>query len=184
MSSHVHTAKISLLATIITLFSPWSMAAMSGAAIDSGVRATLERFYAENPANHELVSKAAGVLVFPSVAKAGIGVGGEYGEGALLVNGTVVAHYKVSGASLGATAGVAHRSEIILFMTEAARDKFQASRGWTVGADAGIAVGRHGAGGEYDSQTLHRPIISFVLGEHGLMADLSLEGAKITKIDV
>jgi len=184
MSSYVHTAKISLVATVAALFSPWTMAAMSGAEIDSGVRATLERFRSENPANSELVNKAAGVLVFPSVAKAGVGIGGEYGQGALLVGGHVVGHYKVSGGSVGATAGVAHRSEIILFMTEEALDKFQASHGWTIGADAGVAVGHHGGGGQYDSQTLRRPIISFVLGEHGLMADLSLEGAKITKIDV
>jgi lipid-binding SYLF domain-containing protein len=184
MGSYVHTAKISLLATVVALFSPWAMAAMSGPEIDSGVRATLERFSAENPANHELLGKAAGVLVFPSVTKAGLGVGGEYGQGALLVGGHVVGHYKVSGGSVGATAGVAHRSEIIVFMTEEALDKFQASHGWTIGADAGVAVGHHGAGGQYDSQTLRRPIISFVLGEHGLMADLSLEGAKITKLDV
>jgi lipid-binding SYLF domain-containing protein len=184
MVSYLHTARISLLATVVALFSPWATAAVSGEQIDSGVRATLERFNAENPANHELVSKAAGVLVFPSVAKAGVGIGGEYGQGALLVHGRVIGHYRVTGGSVGATAGVAHRSEIILFMTEEALDKFQASRGWTIGADAGVAVGHHGAGGEYDSQTLRRPIISFVMGEHGLMADLSLEGAKITKLEV
>ena len=156
--------------------------AMTKAEIDANVRATLERFYSEHPGNRELFNKAAGALVFPGVTKAGVGIGGEHGDGAFLVDGAIVDHYKVSGVSVGATLGAARRSEIILFMTREARDKFENSKGWTIGADAGVAVASLGAGGEFDSKTLQHPIVAFVMDEHGLIGDLSLEGAKVSRL--
>jgi lipid-binding SYLF domain-containing protein len=166
----------------LAVFAGATALAETKAEIDSGVQTTLDRFYAEHKGDRELVNKAAGVLVFPKVTKGGAGIAGEHGEGALLVDGVVVGHYQVSGASVGATLGVAHRSEIILFMTREARDKFQNSKGWTIGADAGVAVAKVGAGGEYDTETLRRPVVAFVMDEHGLIADLSLEGAKVSRL--
>jgi lipid-binding SYLF domain-containing protein len=151
--------------------------------IDASVQSTLESFEAQNPSNRDLVAKATAVLVFPRVTKAGLGVGGERAHGALLVHGNTAGYYRMSGASVGATIGVAHRAEIILFMTPEARDKFERSSGWTIGADLGVAVASKGAGGDYDTETMHRPVIAFVLGEHGLIADVSLEGTKITKVE-
>ena len=160
----------------------WSAlsSATSTAEIDAGVQATLQSFYAQHTGDRELVDKAAAVLVFPHVTKAGVGVGGLHGEGALLVDGKIVKHFEVNGASVGATLGVAEHSEVILFMTKEARREFERSKGWTVGADAGVAVASKGAGVAYDMQTLHRPVLVFVLGEQGLMGDLSLAGLRIT----
>ncbi len=174
----IWTASLAALA----VFAGGAALAATEEEIDSGVQATLEKFYAEHAGDRELVRKAAGVLVFPAVTKGGAGIAGEHGEGALLVDGVVVGHYKVSGVSVGATLGAARRSEIILFMTREARDKFQNSKGWTIGADAGVAVAKVGAGGEYDSETLRHPIVGFVMDEHGLIADLSLEGAKVSRL--
>jgi lipid-binding SYLF domain-containing protein len=156
--------------------------AMSPAEIDAGVQATLQSFYAQNAEHQELVKKAAAVLVFPHVTKAGVGLGGLHGEGALLVDGKIVKHFEVTGASLGATLGAAEHSEVILFMTKEAREDFQRSKGWTLSADAGVAVASKGAGVEYDTETLRRPVLSFVLGEQGLMGDLSLQGFRISPI--
>ena len=175
---------ITSLAVFVTAgFGSVAEAAVDPGAIDAGVQSTLESFYAQNPGNHDLVAKAAGVLVFPRVTKAGLGVGGEGGHGALIVNGSTAGYYKMSGASVGATIGVAHRAEIIVFMTPEALAKFERSAGWTIGADVGVAVASKGAGGDYDSETMRRPVIAFVLGEHGLIADVSLEGTKITKVE-
>jgi lipid-binding SYLF domain-containing protein len=149
--------------------------------LNSHVDATMERFYEQGANHRELARKAAAVLVFPRITKAGAGVGGEYGEGALEVNGVKVGYYKVTGASVGATIGAANRSEVILFMTDTARDQFLKSNGWTIGADAGVAVVK-GAGAELDTETMRRPVIAYVFGERGLIADVSLEGAKITKL--
>ena len=150
--------------------------------IDSRVSGALDRFYAANPHHRDLTQKAAAVLVFPRITKAGVGVGGEFGEGALQEQGKTVAYYKVTGASVGATLGAGRRSEVILFMTEEARDKFVQSHDWSIGADAGVAVMKHGAGRDYDTETLKKPVLAFVFGEKGLIADASLEGAKISKL--
>jgi lipid-binding SYLF domain-containing protein len=159
-----------------------AVAAVKDSDLSARVQATLENFYSQNPSHHELVDKAAGVLVFPEITKAGAGIGGERGRGALLVNGNEVGRYEIKGASVGATLGVAHRSELILFMTQEAREKFERSKGWTIGADVGVAVASKGAGGQYDTQTLQKPILTFVLNEHGLIGDVSLQGEKVTRV--
>jgi lipid-binding SYLF domain-containing protein len=157
--------------------------ALDTAALDKQVSATLDRFYAMNDQNKGLVSGAAGVLVFPSITKAGVGVGGEHGDGSLSEGGKTVGYYSISGASVGLTLGVSRHSEVILFNTQDALNKFLNSKNWSVGADASVAVVKAGAGGRYDSQTLSKPVLAFVFGEKGLMGDVSLAGAKISKLD-
>ena len=150
--------------------------------IDQRVSKTLQQFDTINPANLSLSQKAAGMLVFPRVTKGGIGIGGEHGEGALLVGGKTMGYYSVGAASVGLTLGLAKHSEIIMFMTQEALDKFTSSDGWSIGADAGITVVSGGASGSYDTQTMQKPILGFVFGEKGLIGDLSLQGSKISKI--
>jgi lipid-binding SYLF domain-containing protein len=157
--------------------------ALDTAALDQEVAATLDHFYALNPQNKSLVDSAAGVLVFPSVTKAGVGVGGEHGSGALLEKGKTVGYYSTSGASVGLTLGASRHSEVILFKTPEALNKFVNSNNWSVGADASVAVVKAGAGGSYDTQTLSKPVLAFAFGEKGLMGDVSLAGGKISKID-
>jgi lipid-binding SYLF domain-containing protein len=156
--------------------------AVDTAAIDTQVSGTLDRFYSLNDRNKYLADNAAAVLVFPSVTKAGAGVGGEHGDGALLQGGKTVGYYSVSGASIGVTLGVSRHSEVVLFQTPQARDKFLNSKDWSIGADASVAVAKTGAGGRYDTQTLSKPVLAFVFAEKGLMGDASLQGAKISKI--
>jgi lipid-binding SYLF domain-containing protein len=168
---------------VIALFASAAVLAASKAEIDASVGTALKKFHALNPANRDLQHKAAGVLVFPRVTKGGVGVAGEYGEGALRVNRQTVGYYSVSSASIGLTLGVAKHSEIIMFMTQDALDKFLNGKGWSIGADTGVALIKAGAGGDYDTQTLQKPILGFIFSEKGLIADLSLEGSKINSID-
>jgi lipid-binding SYLF domain-containing protein len=151
--------------------------------IDERVQHALTQFYQLNPTHQDLVMRAKGILVFPHVTKGGAGVAGEFGEGALLENGQTAGYYSLSSASVGLTLGVAKHDEIIMFMTQESLDKFTSTRGWAVGADTGIAVMSKGAGGDYDTKTLQRPILGFVFGEKGLIADVSLDGSKVTKLD-
>ena len=150
--------------------------------IDSGVDATLTRLYDAAPSSRELVARAAGVLVFPSVLNVGLVVGGEHGDGALRVNGATIGYYTTSGGSIGLQAGAQTKAEIILFMTPESLEKFRASHGWTAGADATIAIAHIGANGAVDTETAKHPIVGFVLTNTGLMAGVSLEGAKYTKM--
>jgi lipid-binding SYLF domain-containing protein len=156
--------------------------ALDTAELDKEVAATLDRFYALSKNNQSLAQNAAAVLVFPSITKAGIGVGGEHGNGALLENGKTVGYYSTSGASIGLTLGVSQHSQVILFNTAEARDKFLKGGDWSIGADTSVAIVKTGAGGTYDSQTLKKPVLAFVFGEKGLMGDASLKGGKISKI--
>jgi len=168
---------------IVALTSSAASLAASETQIDTRVTETLSYFNSINSENKVLGDKAAGVLVFPRVTKGGIGVGGEFGEGALQVNGKTVGYYSLGAASVGATLGLAKHSEIIMFMTQDSLDKFVSSKGWSVGADAGITVVSAGASGTYDTQTQQKPILGFVFAGKGLIADLSFEGSKISKIN-
>jgi lipid-binding SYLF domain-containing protein len=162
---------------------PPPAAAASAVEIDAEVDAALTRFYAEVPAARELAGKAKGILVFPSVIKAGFGIGGEYGEGALRIGGRTVGYYNTAAASIGLQLGAQSRAEVLMFMTEDALERFRHSDGWEVGVDGSVALITVGAGGEIDTNTINDPVIGFVFGEQGLMANLSLEGAKMTRMN-
>jgi len=165
--------------TVGTVRTTW---AGSAASIDADANVTLDRFYNEVSSGKQLVKDAKGVLIFPSVLKAGIGLGGEYGEGALRIKGKTVDYYSTAAASIGFQLGAQKKSIVIIFMQDEALNKFRASSGWKAGVDASIAVVTVGAGGAMDTAKLREPILGFILDQKGLMYNLTLEGAKFTKI--
>ena len=156
--------------------------AASKVELDAEVEAATQEFYKTVGAGKALARKAAGMLVFPSVLKGGFIVGAEYGEGALLVGGKTVAYYNTASASVGLQAGAQSKTMVVLFMTKAALEQFRRSEGWKAGVDGNIAVASLGAGGEVSSETAKEPIIGFIFGNKGLMADLSFAGSKMTRI--
>jgi len=160
-----------------------SAGAASREEIDARVREALTNFESEAPAGFELAKKAAGVLVFPNVIKAGIGLGGEYGEGVLQIKGAHAGYYSIAAASIGFQLGAQARNQVILFMNQSALDTFRQSQGWKAGVDASVALATLGAGGAIDSETLNRPIIGFIFSGKGLMYNLTFEGSKISRID-
>jgi len=151
--------------------------------IDTDVQEVLKDFSYLSPGNKELLEKANGILVFPSVIKAGFLVGGEYGEGSLQIGGKTVNYYSIASASVGLQLGAQERAEIILFMDKNALDKFVGSDGWSAGVDGSIAVIDAGAGKGLSTETIKDPIIAIIMRNRGLMANLSFEGAKISKIN-
>lgn len=156
--------------------------AASAAEIDAAANETLHSFVQQVGGARELANNAAGLLVFPSVVKAGIGIGGEYGEGLLLVNKKPGGYFNLVSASFGFQLGVQERAIIIMFMTNEALAAFDRRAGWKVGVDGSIAVITVGAGGSIDSDKVTNPVIGFVLDPKGLMYNLTLEGSKITRI--
>ena len=156
--------------------------AVSAARIDADVRATLSNFFRDVRGSRELVRNAAAVLVFPSVIKAGIGIGGEYGEGALLTRDRTLDYYNLVSASIGFQLGAQARSVIIVFMTEEALVGFQRVYGWKVGVDASVAIITVGVGGSIDTSRIASPIVGFIFDGKGLMYNLTLEGSKISRI--
>ncbi|CAB3749895.1 BPSL1445 family SYLF domain-containing lipoprotein [Paraburkholderia humisilvae] len=152
--------------------------------IDHDVDATLSRLYSTVNGSHELVAKARGVLVFPSVVQAGFVVGGEYGTGSLRVGGHTVGYYSTAAGSFGLQAGAQSKAIIFCFMTQQALDDFRSRDGWAVGGDATVAVVKVGANGNIDSSTATAPVQAFVLTNAGLMAGVSLEGTKVSRLDI
>lgn len=151
--------------------------------IDINVEATLKRFTHEVPAGSDLLTISKGVLVFPSVIKAGLWmVGGEYGEGALQIGGETVEYYNIASASLGLQLGAQTRSIVIIFLDEEALNGFINSSGWKAGVDGNVTVVKWGGEKNVDSLNLRDPIIAFIFGNKGLMYNLTLEGSKITRI--
>jgi lipid-binding SYLF domain-containing protein len=121
--------------------------------------------------------------VFPNVVKARLGIGGETGNGCLLQKEEITGYYNKSGASFGLQAGAQSRSEVIMFMSEAALDKLRSRQGFEFGADASAAVLDMGAGGTLDATNIDSDILAFIYGESGLMAAATLEGTKVTQLD-
>ena len=153
-------------------------------AIDADVDAALARLYAQDPSAREMVAKARGTLVFPSVISAGFVIGGSYGQGALRVGGHSARYYSTAAGSVGLLAGAEAKSVFLLFMTDEALAKFRASDGWTVGADASVTLVNVGANAQVDSKTEQQAIVGYVLTKGGLMANLSLDGTKITPLAI
>src|SRR5690242_8825611 len=108
------------------------------AKIDADVKEAVANLYKTVGGSKELAAKSKGMLVFPSVYKAGLGVGGQYGKGALLINQRPVAYYSTAAASFGFQAGAQARSLVFMFMTDEALKKFRNSQGWDVGGDATV----------------------------------------------
>ena len=131
-----------------------------------------------------MVANARGVLVFPKVVSAGFVVGGSYGEGAMRKGGSSTGYYSMGAGSVGLLAGAQSKAVFLLFMTQDALAKFEASKGWTAGVDASVAVVNVGADAQATSQTLQQPIVGYVLTNAGLMANLSFDGTKLTKLDL
>ncbi len=171
-----------LIASLLVLFSI-TVSAASKEEIDAEVRQAMSNFKMQTSAGHELSEKSAGMLVFPSVIKAGMGVGGEFGEGALLVKGKTVAYYNVASASIGFQLGAQARSQVVLFMNEKVLGEFRKSKGWKAGVDGSVALATLGAAGSIDSETAKQPIIGFIFSNKGLMYNLTFEGSKITHIE-
>lgn len=183
-TGHILKRAFSLLCVVFAatvVLSADSYALVSARDIDEGIDIAL-RTVREKENGKEVLDKAKGILVFPGVFKAGIGIGGEYGEGGLRVNGKTTAYYSIAAASIGLQFGGQKKSIVIAFMTDDSFNQFKNSDGWRVGADASVAVITIGAGTEPSTATVNKPIVAFVFGQKGLMYSLSLEGAKVSKI--
>ena len=152
--------------------------------INSGVDAALSRMYAQVPGSRDLVSRARGVLVFPKVLQAGFVVGGEFDEGALRTGGTTQGYYNLVSGSFGLQAGAQSKTVVFLFMTDDALKAFQQRQGWSVGGDASVALLKMGANGAVDTTTATKPVQVIVMTKAGLMGDLSLQGMKISRINL
>jgi lipid-binding SYLF domain-containing protein len=152
--------------------------------IDAGVDQALSQLQREIPTSQGLIASAKGVLVFPSVLTGGFIVGASHGQGALRKAGKTAGYFSTTALSVGLLAGAQSKAVFILFMTEDALARFEASQGWTAGVDGSVALITVGAAAQVTTQTGQQPIVGFVLTNAGLMANLSLDGTRIARLNL
>ncbi len=182
IQSHFITLFASMLFLLTGVQFSQSAVAASAPEINIGVDATLQRFKREIGGGAQFLNRAEGVLVFPRVIKAGMVVGGEYGEGALRIGGKTVGYYSTAGASVGFQLGAQSKSVVVVFLTKQALNKFRNSDGWKVGVDGSVAVIKWGVGEDINSTEIKDPVVGFIFSNKGLMYNLTLEGSKISRI--
>jgi len=144
---------------------------------------TLQLFYTKFKGGEELLKKAEGYLVFPTIYKAGIVVGGEYGEGALVQKGSIKSYYKIYSTSIGLQVGAQKSSLIVVFFTKEALNKFINREEWKVGIDGSITVMKWGANTDISSVDIRKDTIAIPFSKVGIMANFSLEGTVFQKLD-
>ena len=154
----------------------------AAAELESSAKAALQELYASAPLAKQIGPTAHAILVFPNVKKAGLGIGGQYGEGALLKKGAAVAYYKTTGASIGLQAGGQQYGYAMFFMNEKALEQLDNANGFEVGVGPSIVVVDEGMAKTTTTNTLKDDIYAFVFGQKGLMAGLGIQGNKITQI--
>jgi lipid-binding SYLF domain-containing protein len=185
--------RVLILIGTLFLLSTQFAAAESKEVLDLQVKETLRKFVAKVPGAREFLDKTEGYLVIPNLYKAGFVVGGEYGEGALLIKEKpvqpgerphfrIVEYYSVVSASIGWQIGAQKRSLIIAFLTPSALESFRKSSKWKVGVDGSVAFVDVGASMDLSTVDFKKSIVAFAFGNEGLMAGISLDGSVFTKI--
>lgn len=162
---------------------PFAAHASTAGEIDAKVNAALARLKAEVPGSAKVLAEGKGVLVFAEVIKAGFVIAGEGGEGALRIGGKTSGYYSIFSGSVGLQAGGQKRDIIMVFLDAGALKQFRDSEGWKAGVDGNVTLIDVGASGTIDTATLKKPIVAFMVGQKGLMAGISLDGSKITKLE-
>lgn len=178
---------VAALAGFIVLLSGWLSGpalAASAKEIDVGVDEAIVMFEKEVKNGKSFLQSSKGVLAFPRVLKGGAGFGGEYGQGALRIGGKTVDYYSTLQGSFGLQLGGEIKTVFVVFLDEGALKRFREGEGWKAGVDGSVSLVTLGAGGSIDTNNLKDPIVGFVLGQKGLMYNLSFEGTKFTKLDM
>jgi len=155
----------------------------SAAKLSSDSQAALSQLYAKVPKAKELGGKAVAVLVFPSITKAGLGIGGQYGEGTLLRGGKAAAYYNTTGVSSGLQIGAQKYGYAMFFMNEGALAQLNKTEGFEVGVGPTVVVMDEGKAKSTTTTSAKDDIYAFIFSQKGLMAGLGIQGNKITKID-
>jgi lipid-binding SYLF domain-containing protein len=158
-----------------------SALAASAKEIDTGADEAIVLFEKDVKDGKSFLASSKGMLIFPKVIKGGAGFGGEYGEGVLRIAGKAADYYSMLQGSFGLQLGGEVKTVFVVFLNEDALKQFHDSDGWKAGVDGSVSLVTLGAGGAIDTHNLKDPIVGFVLGQKGLMYNLSFEGTKFTK---
>ena len=185
MSKLIRSFAVKIILGIATMaiLNPCPAIAASSAEIDRDVDFALQKLYESSPEAKMLSGQAKGILVFPSIVKAGFIFGGQYGDGALLFNNRTAGYYRTVSFSYGLQAGVQSYGYALFFMNQSAMNYLWKSGGWEIGVGPSIVIVDKGVARALTTTTAKDDIYAFFFDQKGLMAGLGLQGTKITKIN-
>ena len=155
----------------------------TAAEISKNAQAALASLYAKQDGAKALGAKAVAILVFPRVTKAGLVIGGQHGEGALMKGGKTVAYYSTTGGSFGLQAGAQAYGYAMFFMNNKALEQLDRANGFEVGVGPSVVLIDEGKAKQITTTTMKDDIYAFVFGQTGLMAGIGIQGNKISKIN-
>jgi lipid-binding SYLF domain-containing protein len=150
--------------------------------LDRDAAQALQTLYHANPAAEAVSKKARAILVFPKVVKAGLVFGGSYGEGVLMKSGKVTEYFNSVSASWGWQAGAQSYAYVVFLMSDKAVQYLDKSKGWEFGVGPNVVVVNEGVAKNLSTSTLKDDAYAFISDQQGLMASLSIEGTKISRI--
>jgi len=176
------TRRVLAAALLAALLAPAGAFAADRAALERDARAALQKLTSTVPVAKSLSGSAAAVLVFPKVTKAGLGVGGQYGDGVLFKGGKAVGYYNTSGASFGLQAGAQTYGYAMFLMNDKAVAALGANEGFEVGVGPSVVVVDEGMAKSVTTTTAKDDIYAFIFGQKGLMGGLGVQGNKITRL--
>ena len=156
--------------------------AAGAAETSSSARSALKTLYASSPAAKMLGEKAKGILVFPSILKAGFVFGGQGGDGAMIKQGKTVAYYRTLAASYGFQAGIQKFGYALFFMTDSGLSYLDKSGGWEIGSGPSLVIVDEGFAKSMTTTTLTQDVYAYIFDQKGLMAGIGIQGSKITRI--
>ena len=156
--------------------------AATGAELSRDATRVLDTLYKRYPAAAALSKDAKAIVIFPKITKAGFMIGGESGDGVMLVNGKSVGYYNTSGVSYGLQAGAQTYGYALFLMTDKASKEFGSAEGFEVGLGPSVVVMDDAMASKTTTTTVKSDIYAFIFGQKGIMAGLGIQGSKITKI--
>lgn len=157
--------------------------AATAADLDRDSQQALAALYRTNAVASDISKKAKAVLVFPNIVKAGLIFGGSYGEGELIENGRVNGYYNSVSGSWGLQAGAQSYGYVVFLMTDKSVKYLRDTAGWEIGVGPTVVVVDEGAAKNLSTTALKDDAYAFIFSQQGLMAGVSIEGTKITRID-
>lgn len=173
---------VAFLLAIFVLAMPRMSQAATAGEIDRDVDSALQTLYRTTPAAKNMAKIAKGVLVFPDIIKAGLIVGGQYGEGALRVGGKTTGYYRTVAASYGLQAGAQSFGYALFFIDNEGLAYLKNSKGWEIGVGPSVVIVDEGVARSLTTTTAKSGIYAFIFQQKGLMAGIGIQGSKITKI--
>jgi lipid-binding SYLF domain-containing protein len=181
--TRIQTGRLALFALLMAAASVIPGHAADRGKLEREATAVMTKLYQKYPEARKLEQKAAAILVFPEVYKAGLMIGGETGDGVMRVKGKTVAYYNTSGVSYGLQAGAQKYGYALFIMTPSALKSIETADGFEIGTGPSVVVMDDSMARKTSTTTINKDIYAYIFNQKGLMAGLGIQGNKLTRLE-